>query len=539
MIARQPFLRWRLLCEAALALSVGCSSSGGPRSDVLAERILPSMDLAPAAPVRLQYDRTPAAPGKVVQARAEEPAAKSSDSDSPKPETLPPVEAVPDSLAGCLPLPLMDAIATAFRLQPRLRVFLETVEQARGTETIVAAPFYPAAVAAYSVGGFDLNVGGAGVPIGAGTPNFSFLPFTGAVPVGLDLHTGYELAELKVAWLITDFGKRLGRYRQAELGVDIAQLQTDRAFQTVANEVAVAYYQVLRTRALQRIAEEAVRRADDDLEVAKKLAKGGVIEREKVLRAEVQVAQTRRALDQTEAAVGVAVAALNLAIGINVNCPTEVVAAMDIPEFTLSLCDSLQQAVERRREFQVARRGVQVAQEGGRVARADFAPRIVAEGSLADFQQSAPRGHADLALGFIKLEWGLFEGGKRVGELRVADSKVRSAVAQAESISDTIAFQVTEAYRHLVAARSGIDRARPAVEQSQENYRLVGARAQRGDATPSDVIDAETALTRAQQDYLNSIHDYLIALARLEYAMGVAPTPATLGAPNGACHGPP
>jgi outer membrane protein TolC len=103
----------------------------------------------------------------------------------------------------------------------------------------------------------------------------------------------------------------------------------------------------------------------------------------------------------------------------------------------------------------------------------------------------------------------------------------------------TIAFQVTEAYRLLVAARSGIDRARPAVEQSQENYRLVVARAQRGDATPSDVIDAKTALTRAQQDYLNSIHDYLIARARLKYAMGVAPTPGTLGAPISAGHAPP
>jgi hypothetical protein len=35
-------------------------------------------------------------------------------------------------------------------------------------------------------------------------------------------------------------------------------------------------------------------------------------------------------------------------------------------------------------------------------------------------------------------------------------------------------------------------------------------------------------LTRAQQAYLNSIHDYLIALARLEYAMGVTATPGNL-----------
>src|SRR5207245_5421046 len=134
-----------------------------------------------------------------------------------------------------------------------------------------------------------------------------------------------------------------------------------------------------------------------------------------------------------------------------------------------SLCQCLEIAVSRRREFRVARASVRAAQEGGRVARADFAPRIVSEGYLNDFQQSSPRGHADLALGFIKLEWGLFEGGRRVAELRVADARVREAVAQAESIADTIAFQVNQAYRQLVAARKGIERSRPAVAQTRES----------------------------------------------------------------------
>ena len=115
-----------------------------------------------------------------------------------------------------------------------------------------------------------------------------------------------------------------------------------------------------------------------------------------------------------------------------------------------------------------------------------------------------------------------------MAELRVADAKTRAAVAQAESVADTIAFQVTEAYRQMVTARRGIDRARPAVEQATENYRLVRARAAQGDATPAEVTDAESALTRAQQNYYNSVYDYLTAVARLEYAMGVTPTPATL-----------
>jgi outer membrane protein TolC len=274
---------------------------------------------------------------------------------------------------------------------------------------------------------------------------------------------------------------------------------------------------------------ESVRRAEDDLDVARKLAKGGVIEREKVLRAEVALAQAQRAFDNAEEGEAVAVAALNLAIGLNVSAATGVVDTADVPPFALSLTDCLQAAVAGRREFQVARQAVQVAQVGSRIACADFAPRIVAEGYLNDFQQSSPRGHADLALGFIKLEWGLFEGGKRVAELRVADSRIREAVAQAESIADTIAFQVNQAYRQMVAARKGIDRSRPAVEQARETYRLVVARSRQGDATPAELTEAEVGLTRAEQDFANSVYDYLTAVERLQYAVGATETPLTPG----------
>src|SRR5262249_54132453 len=176
----------------------------------------------------------------------------------------------------------------------RLRVFLESVEQARRGEDIAFAPFLPMAVAGYSVGGFDLNVGGHSVPLGP-LPGFTFLPALGSIPIGLNINTGYEFADFKLQWLICDFGRRLGRYRQAGLAADIAQLQMERAYQLVANEVSVAYYQVLRTRALRKTEVDAVRRAEDDLEVAKKLEKGGGLEEGKGLRAGGGLAERRGA----------------------------------------------------------------------------------------------------------------------------------------------------------------------------------------------------------------------------------------------------
>ena len=169
-------------------------------------------------------------------------------------------------------LTLAEAIDLAFRQQPRLRVYLEGIEQARRGEDIAFAPFLPMAMAGYSVGGFDVNAGGLSVTPGL-PAGFNFIPSLGSLPVGLNLNTGYEFADIKLQWLICDFGRRMGRYRQAGLAVDIALLQSERAYQTVANEVAVAYYQVLRTRALKKSAQDAVRRTVEDLDVAKKLEK--------------------------------------------------------------------------------------------------------------------------------------------------------------------------------------------------------------------------------------------------------------------------
>jgi outer membrane protein TolC len=515
IIARRLPVGLKLLGFLLLALPLGCSHDRYSCQDGLAERILPPIGLDTREELPGPKENQSASIGGAASLGLPRAAGNA---ENKQVELTTPVQETGATVETAQTLGLAEAIETAFRQQPRLRVYLESVEQARRGEDIAFAPFLPSAIAGYSVGGFDLNFGG---PIAG----FAFLPPLGAIPIGLNLNTGFELAEFKLQWLICDFGRRLGRYRQAGIAVEIAQLQSQRAYQTVANEVAVAYYQVLRTRALQKTAIEAVRRAEDDLDVAKKLAKGGALEKEKVLRVEVQLAESQRLLDQTEGAQAVAIAALNLAIGLNVNAPTGVQEDSDIPPFTQSLADCLQTAVGLRREFQVARQSIQAADEGLRVAKADFAPRIVAEGSLIDLQQSAPRAFGDVAVGTIKLQWGLFEGGKRVAELRTSDSKIRAAVAQAESIADTIAFQVTEAYRNLITARRGIDRSRPAVTQSEENYRFVRARAREGAATTAEITDAESTLTRAQQNYLNSIHDYLIAMVRLEYAMGVTPTP--------------
>jgi outer membrane protein TolC len=279
---------------------------------------------------------------------------------------------------------------------------------------------------------------------------------------------------------------------------------------------------------LRRTAQDALRRANEELADSRKREREGLVEREVVLRSEVQKAEIQQQLHAATEAEFVALAGLNLAIGLKCNEPIRATEPSDIPPLVTSLADCLQTAIRERREFYVIQRTVEIAVQGGRVARADFAPKVIADGTLLNFQQQQLNGHADLRLAFIRLEWTLFEGGRRIAATRVADSKVRQAMAEAESITDNIAFQVNEAYRSAVTSWVGIDDARPAVEQATENYRLVQLRLREGAATPTEIADAQASLTRAQENYLNARYNYLIAKDRLEYAMGVGQTPMTL-----------
>ena len=128
-------------------------------------------------------------------------------------------EATLDAIAATgKPLTLPEAIDLAFRLQPRLRAQLESIAQARGLQQIAFSTFLPIVAGQLRRGGVQPRSGGHTRSSWKGLPGFNFLPGIGAVPFGLNLGTTFELAELKVQWLLLDFGRRLGRYEQARAG---------------------------------------------------------------------------------------------------------------------------------------------------------------------------------------------------------------------------------------------------------------------------------------------------------------------------------
>ena len=254
-----------------------------------------------------------------------------------------------------------------------MRAQLESIAQARGAQQIAFSAFLPLVAGRYDVGGFGLGAGG--IPVQVGKPlAFNFLPGLGTVPIGLNLGTTFELAELKVQWLLLDFGRRLGVYEQAKLSSDIAGLQTEPCNPTRRWPTRSSCGLLQRPRGARPCGErpkDALRRTEKKAADARKARPSTrASSSEVVLRAAVQTAEYRQELHAATEAEFVALAGLNLAIGLKCNDPLRVVEPTNVPPLTTSLADCLQTAIKQRREFYVVQRTVEIATAGGRVARA-------------------------------------------------------------------------------------------------------------------------------------------------------------------------
>jgi hypothetical protein len=87
-------------------------------------------------------------------------------------------------------------------------------------------------------------------------------------------------------------------------------------------------------------------------------------------------------------------------------------------------------------------------------------------------------------------------------------------------ILNNVSAQVNLAYNALATDRERIRLNSVGAGQARENLRVVAVRYTHGDAIPTEVVDAQTALTAAEVRYYASVYSYLAGLARLEYSQG-------------------
>jgi outer membrane protein len=187
---------------------------------------------------------------------------------------------------------------------------------------------------------------------------------------------------------------------------------------------------------------------------------------------------------------------------------------------SIDLSNALDQAMHNRPEIKAARKRIEAQQGGLQAAKSAFGPKVRAEGSYG-WQDSNFLPKDEEWLAGVSIEWPLFTGFFRKHRLDQAKAEVSREEAEAKQLLLKVRQEVWTAHARLKESFEVIQTANVLVQDAQESMRLSKERYEAGAGTVTELLDAQTALARAQATQVEAGWDYHIARAVFERSMGM------------------
>jgi len=334
---------------------------------------------------------------------------------------------------------------------------------------------------------------------------------------------------VRVVQSIFEGGRMASAVRSARLTKESAVQEYQTVLLDTFLDVRLAYYAVLLAREQIGVQEASVKLLERELLDNQRRFDAGSVPRFNVLRAEVELANARPRLIRARNAWRNGKTQLAHLLGYRVpdqvteDVPLELSDRLDAPPFEIDLGQALVMAQEQRTELKMLRAGEKLRREGVVQARAGRLPSVQAFAGYGARRAVFGDRLGDELHGWnagVQATWDIFDGRRTRGRIVEAQALAEQAEVRVEDVSRRISVEVRTAYSNFLEAREVLGSQRKVVEQANEALRLATARAEAGSGTQLDVLSAQTALTEAATTQNMATHDYMVALARLQRAVG-------------------
>ncbi len=358
-------------------------------------------------------------------------------------------------------------------------------------------------------------------------PGFKFPGFPPLIPAS-DMVTGTKdnynwVIEAKQP--IFAGGGILANYQANKIGEDAAFLEEKAKYQDVVQEVKIDYFDILRAQRILTAARQSVEMLEAHRNVAENYFKVGMIPKNDLLYAEVELANGKQALIKAQNAVELAKSRFNTLLKRRIFEPVEIVDILNYQPMKQSLEECLSIAQQNRPELKISALKAKQAEKLVRIAQSDYLPAVSVVGNYTRFGDepsvSGSR-YQEIESWYVMAvaSWNFWEWGKTKFKVDASRARENQAIDTAKELNDQITLEIKNAYLLLQEAENQITVSEKVIEQAEENFRISEERYKERVATSTEVLDAHTLLTRAKSQYANALGDYNINYARLQRAMG-------------------
>ncbi|MBI1967321.1 MAG: TolC family protein [Gemmatimonadetes bacterium] len=343
-------------------------------------------------------------------------------------------------------------------------------------------------------------------------PGFNFVTFareanavTAQVTARYDLFTGgQKLAELSRS------GAALEGAHAGELAARFAT-----ALFTESD-----YYAVLAGQELARVARERVRRAEEQLAVARARVLSGAAVQTDSLQLRLELTRARVALLERESALRLARLQLGRRVGAAGPVDAAPLDTAAAPELPVTLGDAIAQAAEQGPQYRVARANERAARAAFRARWGDYLPRATLSGTALAFDNRFFPTLIDRTSLTLTVSVPLWDDARR--EIALTQARVSRDVARAvrQDMDRAVQHDVTGAYDGYLTARASAALATDGVAVGRENFRVQQSRYSAGATTILDLLEAQVGLSEAEAQLVQARYAARLALAGLESILG-------------------
>ncbi|HEX9216524.1 MAG TPA: TolC family protein [Gemmatimonadales bacterium] len=280
------------------------------------------------------------------------------------------------------------------------------------------------------------------------------------------------------------------------------------------------YYDVLANAELDRVARDRLRRAREQLGVARaKVSSGAAVQTDSLnLRLEL----TRAQIAQLQQTSKLRIARLQLGRRIGAAGPVDA-APLDSTlarELPMSLADAITQAASQGPEYRRVAADERAAAAAYRSRLGNYLPHATLSWTGVGFDNKFVPSGAKFTQLSLAISFPLWDNMRR--ELSVSQARVSRDVARAirDDMQRAVQHDVTAAYDAYETTRTSVGLSAEALAAARESFRIQQTRYQSGATTILDLVDAEVNLSQAEADYVAARYGTRLALAGLETILG-------------------
>ena len=297
----------------------------------------------------------------------------------------------------------------------------------------------------------------------------------------------------------------------------------EEALQQAKYDAISGYYTLIMNRNLVDVAQQAVKDYQGHVTNVEAQYNVGLVASSDVLAAKTNLADSETSLVKAQNTANLAEASLNQVIAYPVQ--TSITTAehdLQYKPYNVTLEQAKAYAMLHRSALVKSALDVKSAEEAVRSAKAGYMPTV---------NISIGRDYGDLDGYFgtstkswsvgASASWSLWDGGATQNAIKKANAQLEQAKEANLATVDAVLLAVQKAYLNLRSAEQTIQSTQTAVAQGQESFRIATLRYRAGVGTNLDVLDAETKLTTARNNYVQALYNYNISIAALEQLTGV------------------